>query len=468
MTQPAPAPDPLLSGPFEPLGFECDRANLAIEGELPDGLSGVLYRIGPNPQFPPIAPYNPLQADGMIHAFSIRGGRVGCRNRWVRTRQWRLEREAGRALFATGDPRRSDASVAGVESEGAANTNLVAHGGRLLALEEGHRPIEVAPETLETIGPYDFAGRLPGAMTAHPKIDPATGEMFAFTNLPNRRLDGALAFHVVRPDGTLARSVALAGPYPAMVHDFAITARRVVFVVCPATLSLERLRAGRPPIAWEPELGAFVGVMARDGSGEDLRWRPAPLGMVWHTLNAFEDDGRIVLDLCRQDAAAFPAADGKPLPPDALRQRLERWVIDPALDGPVEARPLSDVTCEYPRLDERHVGRPYRYAFVAADGGPGTESPCHRALGRFDHETGAMTLWRAPAGQTVSEPVFAARPGASAEGSGWLLATVFDGARGASHLVVLDAMDVAAGPMARAHVGHRVPAGFHGLFVADP
>jgi carotenoid cleavage dioxygenase len=262
MAEPHPA-DPLLCGPFEPLRMECDCPDLRIEGELPADLEGVLYRIGPNPQFPPRGPYNPLQGDGMVHAFRFAGGRVAYRNRWVRTMQWRLEREAGRALFATGNPRDSDPAVARLATDGVANTHVVSHAGRLLALEEGHAPIELDPDTLDTLGPYDFGGRLPGAMTAHPKLDPETGELLFFANFPGRAFDGALLFHVADARGELVRTERLQGPYPALVHDFAVTEAHVVFVVCPVTLSLERLRAGAPPIAWEPERGAFVGVMPR-------------------------------------------------------------------------------------------------------------------------------------------------------------------------------------------------------------
>jgi len=468
MAMPDPADNPLRRGAFEPLRTEFDCPDLVVEGTLPPDLAGALYRIGPNPQFAPRGAYNPLQGDGMIHAFHIAHGRVAYRNRWVRTRQWRLEHEAGRALFATADPRGHDPSVAGVASQGAANTHIVCHAGRLLALEEGHPPIEIDPATLETLGPYDFAGRLPGAMTAHPKIDPETGEMLFFANFPTRRFDGGLAFHVADVAGELVRSTSIPGPYPALVHDFAITHGHVVFVVCPLTLSHERIRAGAAPIAWEPDRGAFVGVMPRSGSGEDVRWRPAPACMVWHLMNAHEDDaGRIHIDLCRQDAPAFPTPDGRPAPEAALRQFLTRWTFDPASEGEATERRLSGAVCEYPRIDERCVGRSYRYGYVAALGGPGTGDLLHRAIGRFDHATGEMALWRAPEGQAVSEPVFVARAGSSEEGDGWLLATVFDEARNASHLAVLDAQGLEAGPVARAHLDHRVPAGFHGSWVAD-
>src|SRR5947207_12609379 len=169
----ARAINPLLSGGFEPLTDEADLAELVIEGTIPPQLEGTFYRIGPNPQFAPRGRYNPLMGDGMVHAFRIAGGRAAYRNRWIRTEQWGLENAAGRALFATsGDPREADPSVADLRTDGVANTNLVWHGGRLLALEEGHGPIEIERLSLETVGPWSFDGALHRNMTAHPKIDP--------------------------------------------------------------------------------------------------------------------------------------------------------------------------------------------------------------------------------------------------------------------------------------------------------
>lgn len=457
--------DPLLMGAFEPLRTEYDVAHLRLEGQLPADLNGALYRIGPNPQFTPRATYNPLQGDGMVHVFQITDGRVSYRNRWVRTREWMMEREAGRALFATGDPRDSDPSVADVVRQGAANTHIVPLAGRLFALEEGHPPIEMEPLTLETLGPFDFEGRLPGAMTAHPKFDPTTGETLFFTNFPARRFDGRLSFHVADAAGQLVRSTSVPGPYPAIVHDFAITRDHVVFVVCPVTLSQERLRTGRPPIAWEPNLSAYLGVLPRSGAGEEVHWFAAPACMVWHTLNAYEDGDCIHLDLCQQEAPAYPTPDGRPAPEAALRQFLTRWTVRLGSDEEVSVRRLSKVVCEYPRIDERRTGLPYRYGYVATEGGPGTGDLLHRAIGRYDHQTGEMRMWRAPDGCAVSEPVFAARPASTAEGDGYLLATVYDEGRNASHLTILDARKIEDGPVARAFLDHRVPAGFHGSFV---
>jgi carotenoid cleavage dioxygenase len=464
MATPYPQRHPLMSGPFEPIRFECAYADLVVAGDWPAELEGALYRIGPNPQFAPRGPYNPLQGDGMVHAFRIANGCVDYRNRWVRTSRWRLEREAGRALFATSDPRGHDPSVAGAPDDGAANTNLVFHHGRLLALEEGHPPIEIDPESLETAGPFDFGGGLPGSMTAHPKIDPVSGEMIAFCNFPGGRFDGSLELYEASRSGEVVRR-RLEGPFPALVHDFAITPRNLVFVVCPVTVSMERVRAGGPAIAWEPALGTRVAVVPRDGG--EAHWYRAPPCMAWHLLNAFEDGGNIVVDLCQQAAPAFPFADGSVSPEADLRQYLARWTLDPVSEIVAIGR-LSEIVCEYPRIDERKTGSAYRFGFFATCGGPGTGDLVHRGLGRYDHSTGRMEVWRGNPDEALSEPVFAPRRPDAAEGDGWLLATIFSERSNRSRLAIFDANRLEDGPLAMAHLDHRVPAGFHGIFVAAP
>lgn len=458
--------DPYMSKGFEPLRIECDCADLIIEGALPADLEGSFYRVGPNPQFAPRGPYNPLNGDGMIHAFHLKGGRAAYRNRWVRTRRWALERAAGRSLFgAPGDPSGSDPSVAGEPTDGTANTNLVRHAGRLLALEEGHAPIGIDPQTLATHGPWTFDGALPRNMTAHPKIDPVTGEMWAFANFPSGRQNGDIGVYRVSREGAIDRSVVLTAPFPALLHDFVVTERFVVFIVCPVTVSMRRAREGGPPVAWEPGLGVHVGVMPKDGGPEAARWFAGPDRMVWHVMNAWDEAGVLTIDLCEQKAAVFPLADGTPPDMGLASQHLSRWRID--WEGPrtFAAERLSEVRCEYPRFDERRAGLRYRYGFVACDGGPGSGDLFHRGIGRFDHEAGIMARWHAGDHVAVAEPVFAPRPGGGeGEGEGYLLSNLFDERRNASHLAVFDAQDVCRGPIARAHLDHRVPVGFHALW----
>jgi carotenoid cleavage dioxygenase len=303
-------------------------------------------------------------------------------------------------------------------------------------------------------------------MTAHPKIDPVTGEMVFFANFPSRQFDGEIAFYVADAGGRLIRRESVHGPYPALVHDFAITRDFAVFIVCPVTLSLERIRAGKAPIAWEPQLQTHVGLMPRNGPAQDIRWCTGPACMAWHTLNAFNDGDRVCIDLCEQRAPAFPAADGTAADESSLRQYLTRWTIDGPGSNAFTVTRLSDIVCEYPRIDERRTGLTYRYGYVACAGGPGTGDLFQRALARFDHADGSMTTFHAGPDAAVSEPVFVARPGGSDEADGYVLATVFEERRNASHLAIFDARRIGDGPIARAYLDHRVPLGFHGSWRA--
>jgi len=456
---------PFLSRGFEPLRIEYSDVELEVEGDLPE-LDGTFYRIGPSPQFPPRGVYNPLQGDGMIHAFDVRDRRVVYRNRWVRTERWKREHAAGRALFGTsGMPSDSDPSVADLRTDGVANTNLVWNGGKLLALEEGHAPIEIDPESLDTIGAWSFASRLRRNMTAHPKIDPSSGEMIFFANFSTGRMSGDVELYFANGSGEITRSQMIRGPFAALIHDFAITDDFVVVFFCPVTVSIKRAMAGGPPVAWEPDHGTQVAVLRRDSEG-DVRWFSGAPCMAWHSMNAFNEGGRIVVDVCSQQAALFSRPDGSSNDPRLAAQFLTRWEFDWTRPGTFSAERRDELICEYPRIDERYLGRRYHHGFVACMGGAGTEDIFHRGIGRFDHGDRRMEVYAAGTTCAVAEPVFVAKTADAREGEGYILTTIFDEARGASHLAIFDAERIERGPIARAHLKHRVPIGFHAIWKA--
>ena len=450
---------------FAAVKAERDVDRLDIEGDWPEALCGSLYRIGPNPQFEPIVPYNPLLGDGMVHAFHIAGRRVSYLNRWVRTLQWELEHTAGRALFATsGDRRQNDPAVAGIATDGVANTNLVWHGGRLLALEEGHPPIELHPETLDTLGVWTFDGALPSNMCAHPKVDPRTGEMVFFANFPDGRFTGELAWYVASASGRLLRQGRIRTPYPALIHDFAVTRDFIVFIVCPVTVSIPRAMAGGPPLAWEPDLQTFAGVVRRDGT-DGVRWFTRSSCFAWHVQNAWDDGDGISVELCEQASPAFPRTDG--LMPDEGRrmQHLTRWELNRHRGDRVRHHVLHDQVCEYPRYDERFAMSQTRHGFFACHGGPGTADPFHRGIGHFDQHRERLSTFHLGARCAVSEPVFVPRSSGAPEGDGFVLCVVYDEAADRSALTLFDAQSIERGPVARAMLEHRVPMGFHGCWL---
>ncbi|MEC8491926.1 MAG: carotenoid oxygenase family protein, partial [Pseudomonadota bacterium] len=239
MAQPFPN-HPNLRGGFAPLQMECDVNDLVIEGEIPRALNGSFYRNGPNPQYAPRGHYHWFGGDGMVHAFHVEDGRVAYRNRWVRTIKWQKEREAGRSLFSAFNPLDNDDSVAGLETDGVANTNIIWHGGKLLALEEGHAPFELDPHTLESIGPHIYGGKLKGPMTAHPKIDPENGEMLFFGYNANGTISEHMTFSVVDRDGKLLRSESCETPDSSNVHHILVTRDPLKIPKKTRTRSMER------------------------------------------------------------------------------------------------------------------------------------------------------------------------------------------------------------------------------------
>ena len=455
---------PNLIGGFAPLQMECDAPDLIIEGEVPRDLNGTFYRNGPNPQFAPRGAHHWFGGDGMLHAFMIEDGRVAYRNRWVRTIKWQTEHAAKRALFASFNPMDSDPSVEGMQTDGIANTNIVWHAGKLLALEEGHAPYEIDPATLASIGPWTFGDRLTGPMTAHPKIDPETGEMLFFGYNATGGISEDMAFHVVDRDGKLVRSETFKAPYAAMVHDFMVTRDHVIFPIMPLTGSMERAMRGAPVYAWEPERGTHIGIMPRNGTVADLRWFRGDPSYVFHPMNAHTSGTTVVCDVCEfEQAPLFPLPDGTPGDPAKATPRLTRWTFDLAgnTDDYKTAR-LNDMTCEFPRLDERRTGLNYRYGFVACDTEPEFRVGGFNGIGRIDHLSGKLAVYDVGAGCATNEPIFVPRTADAPEGDGYVLANIYDEGRRASQLVILDAQNVAAGPLATVYLDHRVPFGFHG------
>lgn len=459
--RPAPPPNRL------PIDVEGDIEALPLAGELPPGLEGTLVRNGPNPLVPdPRAHW--FGGDGMLHAFRIAGGRVDYRNRWVRTVQLDLARRTGRNPL---DGMRLAKEFEGIENDGAANTHIVGHAGRLFALEEAHLPIEVALPGLDTRGPTDFGGGLRAKpFTAHPKTDPATGELLFFGYGTPERLSAGMSFGVLSPQGEVTRFETFEAPYASMVHDFAITERFAVFPVMPLTASRERAESGRPPYAWEPQHGTRVGLLPRAGGAAGIQWWGGPACYVFHVMNAWEDGERVFLDVMQYaQPPLFPLPDGRPSSPDGPAPAvLVRWELDLADPSrTLRTRRLHPVSGEFPRIDDRRTGLPYRHGWFTGNLADAQDQPLPAgALVHVDHASERIDLWALPAGDRASEPVFVPRHAGAPEGDGWVLAVLYRAASHTSDLAVFDACRLSAGPLCLASLPHRVPEGFHGNWFA--
>ncbi|GAA2760447.1 carotenoid oxygenase family protein [Actinopolymorpha rutila] len=454
-----PQPAHML-GHLAPVQDEITAADLPVTGNLPPELSGRYLRNGPNPLPGEQSPHW-FAGSGMLHGVRIRDGRAEWyRNRWVRTR-----------LLEGAKPYGSDGTRDLAATH--ANTHVIEHGGRLLALCESGLPYEVTPD-LDTLGPCDFGGRLTTAMTAHPKADPVTGELFFFGYSVTRR--PYVTYHRMSADGQLRDSVAIDVPGPTMMHDFAITANHVVWLDLPITFDLAMAGRGMP-FQWDDDYGARLGVMRRDGTG-GVRWFDVEPCYVFHVGNAHEKaDGRIVLDVVRYSRTAWDSvwteigggtAGLASAAAETGVSALYRWVLDPR-SGSVSEQPLDDFGVEFPTHDETRTGLDNRYLYTvgADEDGSHTGRPGTGAIVKYDVESGNRQHHDLGPDIVPGEAIFVPAEGARREDDGWLLTVVTDRAGRGSDLLVLDASDVTGPPVAAVHLPRRVPGGFHGSWIPD-
>jgi carotenoid cleavage dioxygenase-like enzyme len=472
MAQPMPKDNPFLNFPFGPIQMECEASNLVVEGEIPPELNGTLYRNGPNQRFSPRGEYHLFAGDGMVHAFHIENGRASYNNRWVRTAKWNIEDKEGRAVINAMNPFDCEPEYSDfvlVDKEGLANTAIVWHGGRLLALEEGHQPYEIDPVTLESVGSWTYRGKLQTAMTAHPKIDPDTGEMIFFAYMATGPFAPDVMLHKVNADGVLTQSIHIPTPFSSMIHDFVVTENYIIIPVFPITGSLERAMEGGPPFAWEPDKGVHIAVLPRHSdSAEDVKWLEMDLAFAFHFMNGFDDNGVITID-CSQftHAPLFPSLDGTPT--GKSEPFLNRWTIDMNAAQPrVEFKCIDTFESEFPQCDLRFLGKEYRHGWYTSPDGElastvEDNNSFFNTVGHYDHVAGGVDRYSFGQSNT-SEALFVPKSDDAAEGEGYLLTVTTSFETHTSSLRIMDALDLARGPIASVHLSHCVPAGFHGAW----
>ncbi|MFJ9454378.1 carotenoid oxygenase family protein [Kitasatospora sp. NPDC101447] len=441
---------PYLTGHYTPVADEITATGLTVEGTLPPELSGRLIRNGHNPK-PGVTPTHWFKGSGMVHGIRLRDGRAEWyRNRWVHTPA------LDGAPYLTEHGPDLTASVAG--------THVIEHAGRLLALCEANLPFELTPE-LETVGAHDFGGRLRTAMTAHPKVDPVTGELHFFGSSP---VPPFLTYHVADAGGEIIRSVEVPGASAALKHDFGLTRHHVVFIE--GNVTFDPAEHSGIPYGWRDEQPARIGLMPRAGDGAGrIRWFSIEPGNLLHVGNAYEDGlGRVVLEGPTVDAEGFrrswnwwvgaPGRGSEPL----SRSFNRRWVVDPAA-GTVDEQIIDDLPVEFPTLNEEYLGAEHRYQYAVSF--PDDEGYGEYGIVKYDRVTGARRIRRIGDARLPSEAVFVPAAGATGEDDGYLLTVVSDLKQDASQLLVLDASGLDR--VATVHLPRRVTAGIHGSWIPD-
>lgn len=472
---------PIFAGFDAPGRIEANIFDLEFDGEVPTALDGTFFRVAPDPEFPPkLGTDIFFNGDGMVCAFRFKAGRVHFRSRYACTERFLAERNAGKALFgAYRNPFTDDPSVAG-KVRGTANTNVVVHGGRLLALKEDSPPTAMNPRTLETTeSVFRFDGGLTSeTFTAHPKVDPATGEMISINYEAKGLATADFTYCVINKEGKVTRELWLKAPYPAMIHDIGVTENYVIIPLMPLTVDVERLKAGKPHFTYRPDLDQVYGILPRSGEASDLRWFHAPHGLQGHAINAFDEDGKVYLDIGVTNGNVFPffpEANGRVQDIRSIRGGPVRWTFDMRSNVAPECRPLMLFGGEFPHVDDRYGTRPYRHAYAGSMDpttpydfqrcGPPTANFFLNTVMHIDTASGATKKWSPGPTSAVQEPVFAPRSADAPEGEGYVLVLVSRLLENRSDLVVLDAQHVEEGPLATIHLPIRLRSGLHGNWV---
>lgn len=441
-----------LEGPFAPEPCEHTITTLKVNGQIPAALNGLLLRIGPNPlQVQNPGAYHWFLGDGMVHGVRLQQGQA----LWYRSRFVGVDsvNQALNRPLVPG-PRRGPFDVV--------NTNIIGHAGKLWALvEAGSYPVEMDRE-LNTQRHGLFNSTADRAFTAHPHEDHATGELHAICYDAMQR--NKIRYLNIDKQGALKREVSIPVHHGPMIHDCAITQSYVVILDLPVTFSMrDAIKGSALPYSWNPQHRARVGLLPRQGSAADIRWFDVAPCFVFHTCNAYDlPNGDVIVDLVVHERMFSDSNKG---PLENQQISFERWTLEHS-SGQLRRQVISAEPQDFPRLDERLTGKPYRYAYtvgITRD----AEQPTANCLYRYDLHTGAEQQHHYGENKMSGEVVFVPKHPTAAEDEGWLLSYVHDLNNGPSQVVILDAQNLNAAPLATIELPVRVPLGFHGNWVAD-
>lgn len=451
-----------------------------IEGEIPQTLTGTLFRNGPGLLDIGGHPLrHPFDGDGMISRIAFQNGRAHYCNRFVRTAGYVAEQATGkpvyRGVFGTQKPGGWLANAFDLRLKNIANTHVVYWGDKLLALWEAAEPHRLDPHSLDTLGLDNLEGVLqPGeAFAAHPRIDPGDAEAGRSPRLVNfgvkAGLSSTITLYEFEPTGQLVHKTQHTIPGFAFLHDFAVTPHYAIFFQNPVSFNplpyVLGFKGAAECIRFNPKQPTQIIVIPRSGN-DPVQIFDAPACFVFHHANAFEENGQLVVDsIGYQDfpsldeGMGYQEVDFSTIP----EGQLWRFILDFKTQR-VDAQCVIPRCCEFPTQHPQTVGRPYRYLYSGTAHAPLGNAPLQAIL-KHDFHTGQSQVWSAAPHGFASEPVFVPHPEGTAEDDGWLLSVFYDGARQSSEVVILDARDLTTGPLARLKLRHHIPYGLHGSFV---
>ena len=434
-----------LQGNWAPVKEELTVSDLEVKGEVPKEINGLYIRNGMNPRSGFSDHW--FFGNGLLHGFNFEDGKVSYKNRYVRTPYYEKDLDI---IGSFGDL-----------SASPANTHIIKHADKFLALEEAHLPWEV-DENLETKGAYDFNGKLKGAMTAHPRICPKTGELLFFSY--SVMSEPYLTYYRANPAGKLVQIEPIELPRAVMMHDWNITENYVVFMDLPIISDMNLAVETGSPFGFKPEFGARLGVMPREGSNSDVRWFDIDPCYVFHPLNSYEDGNKIILHVCRQQEAmvgGFQDIYGG----ETTVARLWKWTIDLEL-GSVKEEQIDDAPCDFPRIDDRRIGFKNDYGYFTTLETDVESLTIGRHLLKYDLVNGKRLTHDLGENVTGGEALFVPRTANSSEDDGWVISLAYEAETDRSKLLIINSQDFESAPVAEIYAPQRVPNGAHGSWVS--
>lgn len=443
------------------------RGQATVRGRFPAAVQGVLFRNGPAMHdLGGMRYHHWFDGDGMIQRFVIGERDVGHLGKVVRTPKYQAESAAGRRIFATfGTDWPGAQPPTSPDSLNPANTSVLPIGDELLALWEGGSAYRLDAATLDTLGAKVWRDDLSAVpFSAHPRID-ADGTVW---NFGVSMRDDMMVLYEIGADGRLRRAEALKVPQIAMVHDFAITQRHLVFLLPPLVFERERLQGGASLLdshVWKPELATRVLLVDKADWGR-RQWMELPAGFLFHLGNAWEDAAGVIrLDYIHADEPAVlfrtlrEVMRGHLEPSPIPRIALAR--LDTAKGA--ASQELLPIGAEFPRIDARLTGARYAHVIHATD--IHARRAGYAAVARTNIDTGKTERYSYGADHITEEHLFVPAHGSAPGGAGWILGTSLDLTHRCTRLSCFEAGRLSAGPVAQATLPYALPLGLHGAFV---
>ncbi|MDP6957401.1 MAG: carotenoid oxygenase family protein [Planctomycetota bacterium] len=459
---------------FEDLKEEHAPRALKVTGRLPSDLVGSLYRVGPSCFSSHGHPYQTLfDGDGAVSRVRFDGKGAEGSVRFVEGPDRKEEAQRGKALYSTfGTKSPSRLHRVGGRIKNGANTSLLSWQGKMFALFEGGLPTEISPDDLRTLGENDLEGQILQSFSAHPHYVP---QRRAFYNYgvrfgPITHLD---LYELPMERSGAIRLASLPLPFAPLIHDFIATENYLIFLVPPVRLRVMKVAMGLGTLAenfqWKPREGTEVIVVPIDDPQNPVRFRIDPF-FLWHFSNAFEERGKIVLDVVRyEDFSAkdfiLQARSGS-LPRTLAPGLFHRMTVD-LKKKRASSEPLSDWSVEFPRVAPGVESNGYQYSYLASHSGEvAAYEGIWDQLVKLDVKSGRSQVLPMGSGRYPSEPIFIPREGGKSEDDGWLVSLVYDQNIHKSSVVVVDGRDLEGGPVAEASFDQHIPFTFHGLFTS--